>query len=781
MVTDPLPRRLFATVTLSLVVAGTSCSDPERSAAEVDTRLAPAVAEYVGGVACAGCHEVETELWKGSHHDLAMQSPSDETVLGDFGDVKHVHAGVTTTFFRRDDEFMVRTDGPDGELQDFEIAYTFGVDPLQQYLIELPRGRLQAFSLCWDTRPESDGGQRWFHLYPDEEIDHEDVLHWTGPLQNWNYMCAECHSTNLKKNYHAEDDRYDTSWSEIDVSCEACHGPGSNHVRWARDTAKTGEAGDPEMGLAVLLGNRDNGAWMYDEGASSAHRDPRRSDRTEIEGCARCHSRRTQLTDDYRHGRPLADTHRVTLLDESLYHVDGQILDEVYVYGSFRQSKMYDSGVTCTDCHDPHTAALRLEGNATCSICHRPDRFDTPDHHFHPPQSAGASCVGCHMPARNYMVVDPRHDHSFRVPRPDLSVTIGTPNACNDCHSDRDAQWAAAAVVRWHGAERSELPHYATAIHAARRWQPEAGPALVSLITDPAVPGIARATALGLLPGYPVRGTAAAVQRSLTDRDPLVRRAATGVLEYFEPTERLRMALPLLDDPLRTVRLEAARVLAAAPRPQLTQEQRAALDRGLDEYAAAQRFNEDRVEGKLNLGWLHIQQGRPEEAERAYTAAVRAAHGLAPPAINLADLYRMQGRDSEGEEVLRNALKLAPDDADLHHALGLWLVRQKRHQQAVELLGRAHELAPDEPRYAFVFAVAQHSTGNTNGALSTLTQAHERHPAHTELLFMLAAVSRDVGDTDSAVRYARRLLELAPGHGDAAGLLRGLGEEPTGR
>ena len=383
---------------------GVACSDPAPTS--VSQR-----AEHVGRASCAGCHQNEARLWAGSHHDLAMQPVAEDTVLGSFDRTEFVYAGVTTTFFREDGKFMVRTDGPDGALEDYEIAYTFGVDPLQQYLIEFAGGRLQALNVCWDTRPASAGGQRWFHLYPEDNVDHEDILHWTGPLQNWNYMCSECHSTNVRKNFRTEDESYDTTWSEIDVSCEACHGPGSRHVDWARRLAQGARPSIPDKGLAVLLADHDGGSWLFDAEASSARRDPPRESYAEIETCARCHARRTQLTDDYRHGRLLADTHRVTLLDEPLYHPDGQIHDEVYVYGSFLQSAMYATGVTCTDCHDPHTARLHLEGNATCSPCHKRNLFDTPEHHFHPLESTGASCVECHMPARNYMVVDPRHDH----------------------------------------------------------------------------------------------------------------------------------------------------------------------------------------------------------------------------------------------------------------------------------------------------------------------------------------------------------------------------------
>ena len=773
------PRRwILAVVGLAVPILAAACtgsSEPETSGAALAHEQQ---AEHVGRSMCARCHQAEAAAWQGSHHDRAMEPATDDTVLGNFDGAEFVYNDVKTTFFRNDGKFMVRTDGPDGQLHDFEIAYTFGIDPLQEYLIEFPGGRLQALNVCWDTRPADNGGQRWFHLYPGEAIDHEDILHWTGALQNWNYMCAECHSTNVRKNYTVADDRYDTTWSEIDVSCEACHGPGSIHVEWARRMVRGEKPGVLDKGLAVLLADRDGGSWVFDPDAVSARREPPRDSRNQIETCARCHARRTQLTDDYRHGRTLADTHRVAVLDEPLYHADGQILDEVYVYGSFVQSAMYQNGVTCTDCHDPHTARLRLEGNATCVPCHQGSRFDTPEHHFHPTGSTGASCVACHMPVRNYMVVDPRHDHSFRIPRPDLSVKIGTPNACTDCHADQTAEWAAASVNEWYGDARKEEPHYAEAIHAGRTWQPQAGAKLISAIDDPAIPGIARASALKLLRNYPSPNVIEAVRSSLEDADPLVRREAAETLMLFEPEARTRLGVPVLTDPVRTVRLAAARSLAEVPRDRLSVDQRAALKRGLEEYASVQQFNEDRAAGRLNLAWFYTQKGQLDEAERVYRSAIQVAPTFSPAAINLADLFRVQGRDAEGEAVLQDALERVPDDADLQHALGLTLVRVKRHEAALERLERATALAPGRPRYAYVYAVALHSVGRTSEALETLKRAHERHPGHADLVLTLATVSRDNGDTESAILYARKLLELAPGHPGARGLLSELGAGP---
>ncbi|MFQ5985724.1 MAG: multiheme c-type cytochrome, partial [Alphaproteobacteria bacterium] len=487
-------------------------------------------ATFVGRQACAACHPREVELWRGSDHDLAMQAVDEKTVLGDFDNATFTYFGVTSTFFKRDGKFFVRTDGPDGELHEYEIAYTLGASPLQQYLVPFRGGRYQALSIAWDTRRREQGGQRWFHLYPDEKIDHADLLHWTRPNQNWNFMCAECHSTNLKKNYRLDGNRYETTWSEIDVSCEACHGPGSRHVAWAK-VARRGDQAEKGKTRGLLVVLKDRGTWVPDPEKGTARRASPPGPRREVEACARCHSRRVVIRADYVHGRPLLDTHRLALLREGLYHADGQLQEETYVYGSFLQSRMYRAGVTCSDCHEPHSLALRATGNAVCTQCHQAAKFDTPSHHFHRPGSPGAACVECHMPVRTYMVVDPRRDHSLRIPRPDLSVRLGTPDPCTACHRDRAPGWAAETVARWSGSKRRSGPHFGDALHLGRSGHPGAEAALRELATNPEAPAIVRASAVSLLRRYPTPAALGVIRRALGDRDPLVRAAAVRALE----------------------------------------------------------------------------------------------------------------------------------------------------------------------------------------------------------------------------------------------------------
>jgi tetratricopeptide (TPR) repeat protein len=492
----------------------------------------------------------------------------------------------------------------------------------------------------------------------------------------------------------------------------------------------------------IDLADRDGATWMLDPETGKPHRSVPRSDHTEIQLCARCHSRRGQLWDEYAHGQPLGNTHRLALLDDHLYFVDGQIKDEVFVYGSYIQSRMYRAGVTCSDCHDAHSGRLHAEGNAVCASCHLPTRYDSESHHHHEPGTAGATCVACHMPERVYMVNDWRADHSLRVPRPDLSVTLGTPNACNGCHADQPPEWAADAVVAWYPDSTLRGAHYAEALHGAGEATAAAAHRLVELARDPEQPGIARATAVDRLQALATAEHLATIETLLNDEDPLIRAAAVRFLELTEVRTRVDLGWPLLDDPQRVVRLEAARVLAPLLGQQMPDRFADVLRQALDEYARSQRVNADRPESHLNLGLVALATGDTEGAEAAYRTALRLSPSFTAAYANLADLYRQQGRDADGEALLRAGIEAAPDSADLPHALGLLLVRQQRLAEALPWLRRATEFGEDQPRYAYVYAIALHGAGRLDAAIEVLQQARQRHPNDRSLRLALADYRR---------------------------------------
>jgi len=735
-------------------------------------------ATFVGSETCASCHQAEAKRWRGSHHQQAMDHATERSVLGDFNNASFDYYGVHSRFFRKDGKFLVDTDGPDGKLATFEVKYTFGVYPLQQYLIEFPDGRIQALSIAWDSRPKDQGGQRWFHLYPSEDVKNDDILHWTKLNQNWNFMCSECHSTGVQKNYDAKSDRFHTTWSEISVGCETCHGQGSRHVAWVREQQSWwpfGKHEDKTEGLAVRFDERGGITWRQDPQTGNPQRNftPPLL-RKEVETCGLCHARRAEFSEDWVPGRPLSDTHVVSELSHGLYYDDGQMQDEVYNYGSFKQSKMFAAGVTCSDCHDPHSDKLKVSSDGVCLQCHSSDKYATAAHNHHEAVNPPVGCPACHMPTRTYMVVDPRHDHSLRVPRPDLSVKFGTPNACNECHQDKSPEWAASAVETWFGPNREGFQTYAEAFHSAWADQPDAATLLAALAADQNIPAFVRASALTELAPSLSPSNGALARAGLTDPDPMVRIGALDMLQSVPPNQIWPIASPLLSDSSRGVRIMAASLLAVVLTANQPPADRESFERAAAEFIDAQRFNADRPESRSALGSFFAKRGRPDDAVAEYRAALRLSPQYATAAVNLADLYRALGRDADGETVLRAALIASPQDAGLRYAFGLNLVRLKRADEALIELGRAAELDPSQARYAYVYAVALHSAGRGSEAVTALKENLVRHPDDRDTLLALVSFSREAGDASAALQFAERLGRVAPNESGLAQLIQDL-------
>jgi tetratricopeptide (TPR) repeat protein len=727
--------------------------------------------DFTGSASCESCHVTQFSLWQNSHHDLAMQMPTPETVLGDFDNAEFTYNGITTTFYTRGDKYFVRTDGEEGKLADFPVDYVFGVYPLQQYLIPLSRGRWQALSIAWDARPEAGGGQRWYHLYPDEAVDFKDPLHWTGPYQNWNTRCAECHSTQLEKNYSPADRSFDTSFAEIDVSCEACHGPGATHIALANGDKLDGS---PNSGFPTALAQR--GTWEFSAQESIAKRTSALKSRAQIDSCGRCHARRGTLG-DYHYGADLLDTHRLAMPQSPLYYHDGQILDEVYVYGSFVQSKMHQAGVVCSNCHEPHSLKLRAKKNGTCAQCHNPGVYDTQLHHLHKPDSTGAQCANCHMPETTYMGVDPRRDHSLRVPRPDLSIVMGTPNACNQCHVDKKPQWALDALRDWGIVFRDTGTHPARSFLQADRGDGRSVPRLAQLAGNSSLPPIWRANAMEALGGFGGREALQTATQLLYSDDSLLRVSTVRAIQFLPLQQRFTLLQPLIDDEITSVRMEVATSLAAIPLDQVTPGQSEQLQGLFREYLRIQELHADMPGVQLQLGIFYSARGDLPSAEAAYREAIHLNPQLIAALLNLADLLRAQSRDDGARELLHRALKIAPEHGPSLHALGLLETRSSNTDLALDYLGRAAALETLGTRHRFVYAIALHDLGKPKEAVNQLTALLRTTPQNQEVLLALANYNAEMGQRSKAQVFARRLTEIAPTNRDYQQLLRQLSAE----
>ncbi|MFK0569768.1 multiheme c-type cytochrome, partial [Endozoicomonas sp.] len=627
--------------------------------------------QYTGSDVCKSCHAEQHQSWQKSHHQQSMARATAKTVKGDFNNAVFKYAGMQHRFYKKNDRYFVYTDNSQGQMQDFEIQYVFGVEPLQQYLIGMPDGRYQALSIAWDSRGRAEGGQHWYHLYPDENIKAGDSLHWTGYYQNWNSRCASCHSTNLEKKYSVQSNRFNTTFSQINVACEACHGAGRKHVEWAR-------SGNKKSGDTGLLSLSDRGQWAFKPGATIAHRVDGRHPRQQLETCASCHSLRSELT-EFKPGQPFDQQHGLRLLEPPLYQADGQIADEVYVYGSFLQSKMAQAGVVCSDCHDAHSGRVRGGAENICMQCHQSDTYNTPGHHQHVAGSRGSFCVDCHMSEKTYMGVDARRDHSFSIPHPELSQELAITNACTQCHDKETDEWALKARQQWPDNKHfgnGEDVEFARVLAEGRKMNPTVLPSLIELINNPSLPDIKRATALQELASYPSQQAFQTAMAILQTGSPLMRMAAIRSLAYV-PVEKRRGYVSLLNDDSKLVRMELAPFIAAVPTHNLPEPINEMLGELFAEYIALQQSREDMPSAQLNLGNFYLSLGAPVEAGKAFKQALIIAPSYTPALLNLADLYRSYGNEKTAHQYLIKAQELADDTAAAAHAMGLYHIRNK--------------------------------------------------------------------------------------------------------
>ncbi|WP_282412025.1 tetratricopeptide repeat protein [Pseudomonas sp. PS02303] len=706
-------------------------------------------AKMVDEQQCRGCHSEQMKDWQGSHHQLAMQEANAETMLGDFNNVTFKAQNETTRFSRKDDGFWVNTPGIDGKNADFKVAYTFGIAPLQQYLIEVGEGRLQALGVAWDTERN-----RWFHLYPGQGVNFKNPLHWSKPSQNANFMCVECHTTGYKRNFDAAKNTFDSQWNSLGVGCQACHGPASNHLEW---TAKKGDL--IHAGFAVDLKDKDA--------------------TVEIETCARCHSRRAPLGDGYTVGKRLMDDYLPSPLTRELYALDGKIKDEVFEHGSFAQSKMLDKGVRCSNCHNPHSTELKAPGNGVCLQCHntagktsvtgvdgkglQAKNYDSIEHTRHTPGQPGSQCVDCHMPGKFYMGNDFRHDHSFSIPNPERAKKLGTPDACLTCHQGKAGDKVTEQFKLWNTATTAQAPRYDESLWLIRNGQPGAAQALYEQLQRSNLPAIQRATLLAELPLYPSEQALKLATKDLSNPAPQVRESAVRAISAFlPPPERAPLLTPLLGDPVKAVRIVAARDLLSVARNGLGSAQ-ANWNAAIAEYEAVQKSLAERAESNLNLAMLYQASGRNDEVESLLRTALKRDPDFYPALVTLVQWLEANGRGQEAQTLLAQSLKEHPDNALLQHTQGLALVRAGQSAQAMPALRKAAQLEPQNAQYGYVLAVALHDSGKVDEACEELERLLNVQPANRNARLSLIQYYLDNGQEPKAQVLLQRWKKMNGG------------------
>ena len=707
---------------------------------------------FTGSHSCIECHQNEYSSWEKSHHRHAMAIATDSSVLGDFKNVYYNDGTRTHRFFKENGKFYVNTLGPNGKMSDFEITHTFGYVPLQQYLIPFENGKFQCLHIAWDTEKK-----KWFNMSKmvySEDIHHHDWLHWTNQAQNWNGMCAECHSTNLNKNYYHLIDSFATSYSEISVGCEACHGPASEHVKWAQLPVSARWA-DTTMGLMVKTNSINT--------------------EQQVNLCMRCHSRRGQFADFKHEYGHIYDYLTTSVLDENWYP-DGQILDEDYVYHSFIQSKMYDAGVKCSDCHDVHSGERYFEGNRLCYQCHTQDYYGTNRHHFHKDYGEpgeplridskvvnvgeGAQCVNCHMPAKYYMGIDLRNDHSLRVPRPDLSEKTRSPNACNQCHTDKAITWATEHFTQWYGKKRK--PHYGETIALAREQKPEAEHLLIQLVNNELNPLVVRATGIELLGGYYSDTAQLTLIGYLDSPLPELRQSAIKVFNGNTLDDYLRYVTPLLKDPYRAIRSQAAIKLSVVPLKQIPQKYHADFQNALKEFKENNEYMADFTSGRMNLGIMYGNVGDYGKAKINYQKAISTDSAFIPAKVNLALVHNALGENKEAISIYENIVQKNPEFEAVYFSLGLLFAEEKQYEKSVKYLELAAERTPGDDRVFYNLGLIYQQLNEHEKALVKLKQAHSLKNENFDYLYALCFYHANIEDYQTAYEYGKALKKLYP-------------------
>lgn len=718
-------------------------------------------AKYIGSESCSDCHQAQFKNWRNSHHALAMQVANDSTVLAPF-DGRNL-AKNTDVFkpFKEHGKFYVSTNARSSKIERFKITHVIGVYPLQQYLVEYQKGAYQVLRYAWDTRALKDGGQKWFPFPDEQAASSTDRLHWTRIEQNWNSMCAECHVTNYKKNYSTDNYSFASSYSEIGVGCESCHGPGSRHVEIAKRSSKEQSLEEKPTKLKNSILSLNAKKIPSPKPLRALVGVDLKRSQDQVEACAQCHSRRAPLTAQHIHGKALADTHRVNLLEAGLYHPDGQILDEVYEYGSFMQSKMYKAGVTCSHCHDPHNANLLSDTKTLCLSCHQAESYNTPKHHHHKLGTQGAQCINCHMPEKVYMSVDGRRDHSFRIPMPERSNSLNSPDACKSCHMNQSWSWLIESYKKMYPSRVSDSFDYGVTFYNARKGLKNSQAALLKIINDSAQPAIVRATAISEIVRFVSPHTLQVITNTLSDKDPLVRQASVSIFEGQQDPRLIAELFNLLDDPILSVRFEAARVLASAR--DLTQDQLKVkkLELVLKQYTDSLILNGERAYAWFNLGNLKEALRDPDQAEIYYAKAMMLEPFFDLAFVNQAQLLYQKGDKERSLKTLLLGLESSKDSLELRYSLAMYFIREKDYPKALKQLElAAKKVSPEDAIYEQLITalvLTHEKIGSLDRALSLLKSSLNEQGFNQQLAELGVALASKANKAEEIRFFSERL------------------------
>lgn len=672
-----------------------SCSENGKKETFKEEPLMASHEPYLGAQKCKECHEDQFTDWKKSDHFYSMQKATEEYVKANF-ETTYAADGIEYQFSKSDSVYQVQIT-ESGKSHTYNVAYTFGWHPLQQYLLQTENGKFQTLRASWDTDKNI-----WFHQNAGTIVEPHDWLSWSKGGQNWNTMCSSCHSTHVEKNYDAVKDSYHTTYKEINVACESCHGPGRDHLQ-----ALDSDRKDP-----------------YSQLVSASHKE-------KTDNCATCHARRTMLEDTGDPKKDFLNRYFPQTLNNAFYEQDGQIKEEDFVYGSFLSSKMHRNHVTCTNCHNPHSGQLKAQGNDLCLQCHD-NSYTTNQHTHHPENSEGSQCINCHMDGKMYMGNDYRRDHSFRIPRPDQSVKFGTSNACNSCHSDKDARWASKNVVGWFGKDRAY--HFSDDLIPGSNLEKHAMIHLNNLVINDSIPEIIRATALDYVQQSVSPDATNILLNALDDKSNLVRQKAYAGLIFFPKEYKERYGMVGINDPIKSVRIMAFRSVVGVDPQVLDPRMENTWKKVHAEYLDYLKANSDFPTGQIMFGEYYQTIGQPNQAISSYELALKMDSLLMDGYTNLAILYSGKNDLNSVDKILKQGLVHFPESAEFLYFMGLNQGALGNTALQMDYLKWAYSIAPLNPKYGYNYILTLYQHDKKEDAYKILMEALKLDPNNARYL-----------------------------------------------
>jgi tetratricopeptide (TPR) repeat protein len=713
---------------------------------------APDEVPLAGSTSCRECHAVFFEKWSTSFHGRAMQPHT-----GEFARDRLTPQEKPLLIKGRRYRAVVGTgsdhvaeEGPDGT-REYPIVQVLGGKNVCYFLTPLARGHLQVLPVAYDMKRKewfstTKSAVRHFAGVTNEELD------WTDRAYTFNTSCFSCHVSQLATNYEPGTDSYRTVWAEPGVSCETCHGPAAEHVRVWR-AAKPGE---PPRDSKIISAKSLTPAQRNDM-------------------CASCHAKANPLWSSFRPGDRFFDHFDLAALENRDYYPDGRDLGENYTFTSWRMSPCVKAGgIDCVHCH---TSSGRFRfadrPNDACLPCHAERVAKVAEHSHHAPDGEGSRCIACHMPMTEFARMH-RTDHSMRPPSPEASVAFGSPNACNLCHADRTARWAAEKVRAWHGAgSGARLLREGHLVAAARKGDWSRLPDMLAYLSEPDRDEIVTTSLVRLLVSCPDTSRWPVLRTLAADSSPLVRGAAVAALEDDPGAREILVAATR--DETRLVRVRAAAALAGVDSSTVAPADRAALQAATVELERSLLARPDDFASHYNLGNFQLGRGEAAAAAEDYRKAIALRPDYVPGLVNLSMAEARQGRLDAAEEALRRAIEVDPASAAAHFNLGLLLAETDRAGDAKTELGRALELDPHNAAAAYNLAVLV-APESLRQAATLAGRAAEASPEDPRYAWTEAFYREKSGDVEGAVRVLERLVVRHPGYRDGWALLGALHE-----